>query len=1120
MLTRLFALAALIVLTVAQASAAPVTLPDDALARLENGERVRVIVWFSGPEVAEARPEGQGVDPDTALIDSLRDTAILRSLGIPADILAAAPPETDGPRIAREFLYTPAAAMVLSRAEIEALAADPNVRRIEIDELSRANLDVSVPLIGATALHNGGQTGAGTSVAILDTGVDLQHPMFAGRIAGSACFSSTSGTRSASFCPAGAQSDTTSAQAGDNCEELANDAVNGGTGCSHGTHVAGIAVGGSFTDPANGARTLRGVAPGAGLVAVQVFSQFLQSSDCGNEPTPCVRSYSSDQTAALEWLYTNRAALNLASINMSLGGGRSTSACPSHAHNTVINQLRAAGVATAIASGNNGYRDSINSPGCIPAAITVGSSTKTDGLSSFSNSNPLVDVLAPGSSIRSAIPSPNDSGVGGAATFNGTSMATPHVAGAIALLRSIHPTASIDAIESALEATGLPIASTSNNVTSPRIRVDQASAQITANNGGALGNLTVTPFQAFNSAGNPGDDSSFASQNYTLTNNGGTTLNWTVSSDASWLRFTDLGASGDGPDIAADQASGSIAPGGNTVVRVSVNSAGLAGGGLHSTFAFSVTGTVGSITLAASVGVSAPPSANDNFASAFPLSSVATTTSYNSVGASKEVNEPNHAGNGGGASLWWSWTAPVSGTARIRTQNADYDTMLAVYTGTTVSGLTSVAANDDIGGGNLESQVEIAVTAGTIYRIAVDGYGGAAGTGQLAISMINAPANDAVASAQVIAGTTGSVTGSNVNATKVGGEPSHGGDAGGASVWYSWTAPSAGPVTFDATASSFAALVGVYTSPDGGVTLTPVASGNGVPASFAATSGTTYLVAVDGVASAQGVVALSWALGTADNHRLRAAVLPNARSVSVGQTATAFATLINPASFGAAGSNCRIERPGNFNGGFTYRTTDPATNQPTGTADTAVSIPSGGTQSFVFGLTPGTELNGVVLAPVFRCDNVLAATSVAGVTTMTLSAAPVPTADVVTIAATATGNGVATAPLNAATAFSVASVNIGAAETVTVTPGFGGTALPLTLEICETNPANGQCTSGRAASATVSFANNETRTFSVFVRGTGQAVAFVPGTNRVFVTFTNGSSVSVGATSVAVQTAP
>ena len=174
----------------------------------------------------------------------------------------------------------------------------------------------------------------------------------------------------------------------------------------------------------------------------------------------------------------------------------------------------------------------------------------------------------------------------------------------------------------------------------------------------------------------------------------------------------------------------------------------------------------------------------------------------------------------------------------------------------------------------------------------------------------------------------------------------------------------------------------------------------------------------------------------------------------------------------------------------------------------------------MFGLTPGTELNGVVLAPVFRCDNVLAATSVAGVTTMTLSAAPVPTADVVTIAATATGNGVATAPLNAATAFSVASVNIGAAETVTVTPGFGGTALPLTLEICETNPANGQCTSGRAASATVSFANNETRTFSVFVRGTGQAVAFVPGTNRVFVTFTNGSSVSVGATSVAVQTAP
>lgn len=1114
------AIAALFMLAVG-ANAAPVVLPADERARLESGERVRVIVWFAAPVIAESMPEGGRPDDQVDAIDEVRDAAIYRALGLPADILAAAPMEEPGPRIAREFRYTPAAAMVLSSEEIAALAADPAVRRIEIDEITAPTLDQSVPLIGATTMHNAGQTGQGVSVAILDTGVDLQHPMFAGRIAGSACFSSASPGRANSFCPGGGPTNTTDPQAGDNCEERSVDAVNGGTGCFHGTHVAGIAVGADFVDPSNASRTLRGVAPGAGLVAVQVFSQFMNSSDCGTDPTPCVRSFTSDQTAALEWLYDNRQSLNLASINLSLGGGQNTGPCTSHSHVTVIGQLRSAGVATAIASGNNGFRDAVSSPGCVPDAITVGSSTKADAVSSFSNSNGLVDVLAPGSSIRSALSSPNDSGTGSATTASGTSMATPHVAGAWALLRAAHPNASVDAIESALEATGLPILLSSNNVQSPRIRVDLASTQLAANNSGVLGNLTVAPLRAFNSTGSPGDASSFETADYTLTNNGGSSLDWSVSSNATYLTFSEVQAGSQGPDAAFAAAGGTLAAGASTTVRVGVNMAGLAGGVYQSRFAVSVTGTQGSVEIAASVSVTSPPPRNDNFADAFGLSAVSTTAAFNSAGATKEDGEPSHAGNGGGASIWWSWTAPVSGTARIRTQGADFDTMIAVYTGSAVGSLSAIASNDDINfPTDTQSQVEIAVTAGTTYRIAVDGFSGAAGNAELSIRYINTPSNDAVASAAVISGATGSVSGSNVNATKAGGEPAHGGDAGGASVWYSWTAPSAGPAVFDATASSFTALVGVYTSPDGGQSLNSIVQANGAPGAFSAVQGTTYLIAVDGLAGATGQVRMSWTLGTAEAHRLRAAVLPNARSVQVGQTATAFATLINPAGFATAGTNCRIEPPAGFNGGFSYRTTDPATNQPTGTDDTPAGIPAGGSQSFVFAMTPGTPLNGVSLAPIFRCDNVLSASAVPGVNTLTLTAAQAQTADVITLAATTSGNGIATAPLNAATAFSVAALNIGAAETVTVQPGFGSTSLPLTLDICETNPATGQCLAARAASVSVSFATNETRTFSVFVRGTGTAVALSPVANRVVVSFTNLSGVSVGATSVAVQTGP
>ncbi len=140
-------------------------------------------------------------------------------------------------------------------------------------------------------------------------------------------------------------------------------------------------------------------------------------------------------------------------------------------------------------------------------------------------------------------------------------------------------------------------------------------------------------------------------------------------------------------------------------------------------------------TGAASVPQPPPPTpptapANDNFANAVTLSSLAAVTGT-TVAATHESGEPNHASSGAAASIWYSWTAPADGTLVLSTQGSGYDTLLAAYTGSAVSGLTQRAANDNAGGG-LWSQVRFSVTAGTVYRIAVDGYRGATGATRLA----------------------------------------------------------------------------------------------------------------------------------------------------------------------------------------------------------------------------------------------------------------------------------------------------------------------------------------------------------------------------------------------------
>ncbi|HST26338.1 MAG TPA: metallophosphoesterase, partial [Gaiellaceae bacterium] len=254
--------------------------------------------------------------------------------------------------------------------------------------------------------------------------------------------------------------------------------------------------------------------------------------------------------------------------------------------------------------------------------------------------------------------------------------------------------------------------------------------------------------------------------------------------------------------------------------------------------------------------------ANDLFANAQSITGTSGSTTGSNVNATKEPGEPNHAGNAGGASIWYAWTAPASGSATVDTLTSSFDTLLGVYTGSAVGALTTIASNDDCCGGP-QSKVSFNAVSGTTYEIAVDGYKGVTGSVALHWSLTGSVTNDLFANAQSITGPGGTATGSNQNATKEPGEPNHAGNAGGASVWYRWTAPSAAPVSIDTLGSSFDTLLGVYTG-SAVNSLTTIASNDdccGVYQSkvtFTPVAGTTYQIAVDGYNKAMGSVTLHW----------------------------------------------------------------------------------------------------------------------------------------------------------------------------------------------------------------------------------------------------------------------
>ncbi|MFI8896981.1 S8 family peptidase [Streptomyces virginiae] len=266
------------------------------------------------------------------------------------------------------------------------------VAKLWLDGRVKASLKESVPLIGAPEAWAAGYDGKGAKVAVLDTGIDVNHPDFAGLIDGTA-----------SFVPGEAVTD-----------------VNG-----HGTHVAGTIVG---SGAASGGGN-KGVAPGADLFVGKVLGGAEGSGQ------------DSWVMAGMQWAAESGADV----VNMSLGDSYPTDG--SDPMSQTVDALSAQyGTLFVIAAGNSGP-ESISAPGAAASALTVAATDKQDRLASFSSTGPLAhsggmkpDIAAPGVDITAARSQEmTGGGEGPYRTLSGTSMATPHVVGAAAILAQRHP---------------------------------------------------------------------------------------------------------------------------------------------------------------------------------------------------------------------------------------------------------------------------------------------------------------------------------------------------------------------------------------------------------------------------------------------------------------------------------------------------------------------------------------------------------------------------------------------------------------------------------------------------------------------------------------------------------
>lgn len=675
-----------------------------------------------------------------------------------------------------QYRTIPFIALNVDEAGLRALMADPTVASIEEDTILKLDVQANLDLIDADlAWATGtGYTGVGQTVAVIDSGVQENHPEFGSRVipAAEACFSSedTANGTYHSTCPGGLLTKT-GPGAGVNCT-IDN--------CFHGTHVAGTIA---------GANT--GVAPGANIIAINATTAHTSPSVCSSPP--CAILFSRNIISALEYVYSLRSTYSIAAVNMSLGGvadfrkycdvPAGTVENGSTSYKAIFDNLVSANIAPVVASGNSGYDDAVELPACISSAITVGASgdyengsTTANEVASFSNSAYMIDLLAPGVGIYSSLPGSNYG------NENGTSMATPHVSGAWALLKQREPTATVSRILTALQTTGFAITDDKNGIVRPRIDVDNALNSLIGNTVPLRPKIVInevdtaatSSIELYNKESTSIVMTGFKLETYSAAN--ALEVNYTFPTFTlpanSYVRLIEGSGSNTATTLYLGSAIGTWTSGavilkntlsldfvrwGSSTVVPPLGSAWVGNTPAAPTAGSTLGRTSTSLdrdegadwfTETPTLGTQNTASAPSNDSSTAPtlIGSLPYTIIENTTLATA-VDDPNpnlmpvecrSVTN----SVWFRYTAPANQVVQFSTVGSDYDTLVTVWTGIG-SSPSVVGCDDDSGSPDHTSAISLSLTNGTVYYIQVTGgFISESGFLKLQVQVLNVPAND------------------------------------------------------------------------------------------------------------------------------------------------------------------------------------------------------------------------------------------------------------------------------------------------------------------------------------------------------------------------------------------